>query len=81
MNEPCNLFVSPVEGVPSWWVSSGADTVSIHGKFPHEKHYGPKDEARIDSYRLYYGETSPHWREATREEAIFLLITNIHISE
>lgn len=72
MSELLKLYVAPVAGRPQWCVLVG-DGGAMWGEYEEATHMFPDDETRHAGYRLGYGETSPLWREASRDECLILV--------
>lgn len=67
---PLNLYVSPVEGVPQWFVATDHEGLSFSGCFEWAKDPNAPDDLRQAGYRLGYGEEVSSWRAATRDECM-----------
>ena len=71
-----NLYVSPVEGVPHWWIATNHDGLSFSGSFPWALRDAPEDEARHAGYQVAFEPQPAFWREATRDESVVLVWDN-----
>lgn len=69
MSEKINFYVSPAEGEPHWWHVNDGAGLSNGSPYEVAERISMPDDVRFASYRLPYGESSPHWREGTEQEA------------
>lgn len=65
------FVVSPVKGRPvaAMVILADGGSFSVHLGGP----YSMTDRARIDGYRLVYGEPSTHWRDADPVEVVSII--------